>query len=279
MTRPFVLNRIVVRGAGEMASGVIHRLATAGCEVIALERPSPTCIRRHVCFAEAYYKKRATVASVSAVLVDSPEDAIALAASGEVPLLIDPDAAFLSILTPLAVIDGRMLKEDVRADINLAPVTIGLGPGFIAGVNCRAIVETNRGSDLGQVIYNGPSQAYTGIPTPVSGYDLQRVLRSPADGIFLSRRRITDIVKAGQSVGEVSGIKVTSHIDGIIRGLIHNGLSVTSGMKIGDIDPRGLEEYCYSISDKARAVGEGVLEAIRTLKTRIIENNPGLSRS
>lgn len=271
MNRSFIPDRIVVRGAGEMASGVIRRLFMASFRVIALEIPAPICIRRYVCFAEACFQKQVTVEGVTAILADSAEEAVSLAEKRRIPVLIDPEANSLSFFNPMAVIDARMLKDESDADINLAPITIGLGPGFDAGVNCHAVVETNRGIDLGRAIYSGPCLPDTGVPAPVGGYDRQRILRSPADGEFRSSCKIGDEIKSGQIVGKVASITITSSIDGIVRGLIHDDLVVSQGMKIGDIDPQGTKEYCYKISDKANAIGGGVLEALLALKNRIAD--------
>ena len=267
MTRHLVRNRVVVRGAGEMASGVIRHLVTAGFEVIALELPAPVCIRRHVCYAEAFFQKKVTIEGITAVIVKTAEEACATAGELCVPLLIDPNAEQLPALAPMAVIDGRMLKQEADADLNVGPVVIGLGPGFVAGENCHAVIETSRGSDLGRVIYTGSPQADTGVPASVNGVSLQRVLRSPADGEFTSCCKITDIVKSGQTLGNVAGVSVVAGIDGIVRGLIHDSLEVSAGQKLGDIDPRGIEEYCYEMSDKANAIGRGALEALTFLKT------------
>ncbi len=269
MTRGFVHNRIVVRGAGEMASGVIRRLVLSGFEVIALEKPEPCCVRRHVCFASAFFSKRTTVEGITAVLVESADEAVAVAADRAVPILIDPDATHLPDLAPMAVIDGRMLKENIDSSLGLAPIVIGLGPGFIAGQNCHAAIETMRGRELGRIFFKGHPQPDTGVPSEVNGVGARRVLRSPADGVFTSRCRITDIVKTGEIIGMVADVPLTARIDGMVRGLIHDGLAVTANQKVGDIDPRPVKELCYRISDKADTIGRGVLHAVEELKPRI----------
>ena len=251
-----------------MASGVIKHLAIAGFEVIALEKPAPSFVRRYVCYAEAFFEKTVTIESVTAVLVHSADEAVARAGNQVVPLLIDPQARELSRLAPAAVVDARMLKQRSETNLEMAPVVIGLGPGFNASDNCHAAIETNRGTNLGRVLYAGSPQAYTGVPSSVDGYSRQRVLRSPADGKFVARCRITDIVRSGQVLGHVESVAVVGAIDGVVRGLIHDGLEVALGQKIGDIDPRGVKERCYTMSDKANAIGHGVLEALRTLSCR-----------
>jgi xanthine dehydrogenase accessory factor len=269
MTRRFLRNRVVVRGAGEMASGVIRHLFGSGFEVIALEVPFPVCIRRYVCYAEALFEGEVTAEGITAVLVNSVEEASVAAGDGRVPVLVDPTASQLPVLAPMAVVDGRMLKRDIDADLAMAPIVIGLGPGFVAGENCHAAVETNRGDDLGRVYFTGCPRSDTGFPAPVGGFSRQRVLRSPADGEFISNCRITDLVKAGQILGDVAGLSVVSEIDGIVRGLVHDGLMVTVGQKIGDVDPRCEKERCYKMSEKANAIGKGTLEAITTLNAGI----------
>ncbi len=265
----FVDNRVIVRGAGEMASGVIRRLVMTGFGVIALEKPDPTCIRRYVCYAEAFFKGEATVQGVTAVLVSSAEEAIAVTGNRHVPLLVDPKAEKSPILMPMALIDGRMLKQEVDTDLDTAPIVIGLGPGFVAGENCHAAVETNRGGNLGRIFYEGKPRTYTGIPATVGGFSHQRVIRSPADGVFTSQCNIADTVDSGQVLGEVAGTPVVSRINGIVRGMIHDGLKVSTGQKIGDVDPRGNKELCYKISDKANAIGSAALEALMVLKAKI----------
>jgi xanthine dehydrogenase accessory factor len=269
MTPSFNRNLVVVRGAGDVASGVIYRLCKAGFDVIAMEKANPDCVRRRVCFAEAFYQGEMQVEGVTAVLVDSSDQALADMGQSLVPLLIDPNAESLADLQPEAVIDGRMLKQDIDTHIDMAPVVIGLGPGFTAGKNCHAAVETRRGNDLGRFMYDGSPHADTGVPAQVNGISLDRVLRSPADGIFTAGCDIGDMVKQGQVLGNVSGISVIARIDGVVRGIIHDGLTVAAGQKIGDIDPRGIEKLCYTISDKAHAIAEGVLNALLALQEKM----------
>ncbi|UCD63612.1 MAG: EF2563 family selenium-dependent molybdenum hydroxylase system protein [Candidatus Zixiibacteriota bacterium] len=260
---------VVIRGAGEMASGVIRQLAAAGFQVIALEQPEPSCIRRFVCYADAFYRGKVTVDGITAFVVNSPEEAVTAAVGRNVPVLIDPQADLLKAFKPAAVVDGRMLKENIDTSIDMAAVVIGLGPGFVAGNNCHASVETQRGKNLGRIFYDGGPQADTGVPAPVNGFTSQRVLRSPAEGGFVSCCSIGDIVKSGQTLGEVGGVSVAAEIDGMVRGLIHDGVRVTPGQKIGDVDPRCDEQLCYRMSDKAGTIGRSVLEALKVLSKGI----------
>ncbi len=273
MSDQLVENRVVVRGAGEMASGVIRRLSLAGFEVIALEQEQPDCIRRTVCFAEAVYESEFSVESVTARLIKSGDGISSLVADDFVRVFVDAEANFLSVLNPSVVVDGRMLKQDINSTIDIAPILIGLGPGFIAGSNCHAAIETNRGFDLGRAIYNGTPQTYTGMPAPVEGISKNRLLCSPADGKLKAYLKIGDKVEPGEKIAEVSGLPVESRIGGVLRGLARDGLMVKQSQKIGDIDPRGIREYCFRISDKANAVAGGVLEAICILRRRM---NPGV---
>ncbi|MBU1318633.1 MAG: EF2563 family selenium-dependent molybdenum hydroxylase system protein [candidate division Zixibacteria bacterium] len=272
MIQHSVRGRVVVRGAGEMASGVIRCLVMAGFEVIAIEKPAPTCVRRPVCFAEAFFEQRVTVEGVTAVLVNSTEEATAIMGSRSVPLLIDPEAKQLPALEPTAVVDGRMRKRDVDTDLDIAPIVIGLGPGFVAGENCHAAVETNRGRDLGRVIYAGRPEPYTGTPASVNGFSHERVLRSPADGVFTTHCEITDLVESGQVIGEVDGIPVVGRIDGMVRGMIRTGMDVSFGQKIGDIDPRCRKDLCFKISDKAHAIGNAALQALTELRATVLDH-------
>lgn len=251
-----------------MASGVIKHLALAGYEVIALERPAPTCVRRGVCFAEAVFEERLTIEGVTAVLSNSLEWSPVTAADPIVRVLIDPEATLLSSLAPVVLVDGRMLKQQGNSHLGLAPIVVGLGPGFTAPENCHVVIETNRGPNLGQALNAGSPEAYSGVPAPVLGYSRERVLRSPATGKFEARCQIGETVRKGQVLGQVGSVAVIGTIDGIVRGLIRSGLEVTSGQKIGDIDPRGEKERCYQMSGKANAIGIGVLNALRTMSNQ-----------
>ncbi len=256
-----------------MASGVIRRLSLAGFEVIALEQEQPDCIRRTVCFAEAVYEKKISIEGVTARLTRTNDNPSTIKADGIVAILVDAEASLLPVLDPSIVIDGRMLKQDINSTLEMAPIVIGLGPGFVAGINCHAAIETNRGFDLGRAIYNGTPQTYTGVPAPVEGISQDRLLCSPADGKLKAYLKIGDEVEPGEKVAEVSGLPVESRIGGVLRGLARDNLMVKQSQKIGDIDPRGIREYCFRISDKANAVAGGVLEAIYVLRRRM---NPGI---
>lgn len=252
-----------------MASGVIKRLFLIGFEIIALEQEKPDCIRRTVCFAEAVYEGELTIEGVTARLVRKADAGSNALSDGCVPLFIDSEATLIPVLSPSVVVDARMLKQNIKTVPDLAPIMIGLGPGFIAGTNCDAAIETNRGFDLGRTFYDGAPQAYTGVPSPVKGVSKDRLLCSPADGNLRTTKNIGDKVEAGEIAGEVSGQPVQCLIGGVLRGLARDGLMVKRGQKIGDIDPRRIREYCFKISDKANAIAGGVVEAIYVLKRRL----------
>lgn len=255
---------VVVRGAGEMASGVIHRLYTEGYSVVALEQAEPTCVRRAVCFAEAVHDREVSVEGVTAKLVE-PSGLDFASRQSFVPLVIDPTALLLKQLNPAVLIDARMLKRESGCSIDMAPIIIGLGPGFCAGRNCHAVIETNRGPDLGKVIFDGEPEPHTGTPATVQGVNLKRVLRAPTAGEFATALRIGDSVIAGQEVCRVNTASVPAEIGGVVRGLLRDGTAVSSGQKLGDIDPRGDRELCFCISDKAGAIAVGVVEALTRL--------------
>jgi xanthine dehydrogenase accessory factor len=254
---------VVVRGAGELASGVIHGVFQEGYDVIALEQHSPCCVRRYVCFAEAVYDGQVVVESVKAALIEEIGDAYRLLRERVVPVLVDPGADILNYLNCDILIDGRMLKTGDGISLGLAGLVIGLGPGFIPGTNCHIAVETSRGPDLGAVLTDRLPRRDTGVPSPVDGYTTERVLRAPVDGVIAGRFEIGDFVRKNDIAAEVSGTPVKCEIDGVLRGICRMGLAVIKNQKIGDIDPRGKRELCYKISDKARAIARGVLEGIK----------------
>lgn len=248
---------ILLRGGGDLATGVAHRLHRAGFPLLIAELPQPLCVRRAVSFAEAVYSASITVEGVTARL--APE---ADAQRGEIPVMIDDGKATLHHLRPRIVIDARLAKNKLDTRMDDAPLVIALGPGYVAGQDCHAIVETNRGHNLGRVYWNGNAEPDTGRPEPVQGFAGQRVLRAPCDGVFKGRLEIGDSVSAGEVVATVGDEHIVAQFNGVVRGLLHDGLFVSAGLKVGDVDPRGVREHCFLISDKARAIGGGVLEAV-----------------
>lgn len=253
---------VVIRGAGEMASGVAYRLARSGFPLLMTEAPNPLAVRRAVSFCEAVHDGQKQVEDLKARLINEPAEAFALWERGELPVLVDPDMTCLELLRPAVIVDALLAKSNTGLNRGMAPLTIGLGPGFRAPDEVHLAIETNRGHNLGRLIYQGEPQANTGVPGDIAGYTHQRVLRSPADGVFETERKLGDRVKAGETVAMVDGTPVVSQLDGILRGLIRPGAKVGKGLKVGDVDPRGNIEYLGTISEKARAVGGSVLEGI-----------------
>lgn len=261
---------IVIRGAGDLASGVAHRLVRSGFSVVMIELPEPLVIRRAVSFAEAIYRNVFTLEGIIAELAVTFDDIHRLLEAKKIPVVADPAQYPLKALQPAAVIDAAMTKDNPGTTIDDAPVVIGLGPGFTAGVDVHAVIETQRGHNLGKVILNGGAEPNTGLPGEIMGFRQERVLRSPDRGIFCAVREIGDIVEKGELVATVDEIPLYATIPGAVRGILHSGLRVFPGMKVGDIDPRRKREYCYTISDKARAIAGGVLEAYLFLRRGIM---------
>jgi xanthine dehydrogenase accessory factor len=253
---------VIVRGGGDVVSGTIHRLHRTGFRVLVLELAQPLVVRRTVAFAQAVVDGRVQVEDVTAIKIDTPADAEAAWQQGHIPVLVDPDGSCIEQLKPDVVIDGTMAKKNLGTHRGMAPITIALGPGFAAGVDVDAVIETLEGHDLGKVILAGPAAPDTGLSVPLLGYSAERVLRAPCSGRIENRLAIGDSVISGDIIANVNGVPVTAEIGGVIHGLIQNGMHVEKGLKIGDIDPRGVQSYCFTIFDKARAIGGGVLEAI-----------------
>lgn len=253
---------IVIKGAGDLATGVAYRLHQAGFPLVMTELPQPLVVRRVVAFAEAVYAGWTRVEGIVARRVADSTEALEVALQGEIPVLVDAEAACLKTLAPLVLVDAIMAKRNTGTRITDAPLVIALGPGFVAGQDCHAVVETNRGHWLGRVYWSGSAEADTGRPAPVAGYSAERVLRAPCAGVVETFCKIGDRVQHGQRVAAVAGREVLAPFDGVVRGLIHAGLEVTAGQKIGDVDPRAQREHCFTISDKSLAIGGGVLEAV-----------------
>ncbi len=253
---------IVIKGAGDLATGAAYRLHQAGFPLVMTELPQPLVVRRAVAFAEAVYSGWTRVEGVVARRVADALQAREVALQGEVPVLVDPGAACLRVLSPLILVDAIMAKRNTGTRITDAPLVIALGPGFVAGQDCHAVVETNRGHWLGRVYWSGSAEADTGKPAAVAGYQAERVLRAPCEGLVETFCQIGERVQQGQRVAVVAGQDVVAPFDGVVRGLIHAGVKVRAGLKIGDIDPRAQREHCFTISDKSLAVGGGVLEAV-----------------
>lgn len=258
---------IIVRGGGDLATGTIYKLKKCGFPVLILETANPSAIRRNVAFCEAVYQGSQTVEDLTCHLAGSLDQAETLLREGKLTVLIDPLGESVSRLKPLAVVDAILAKKNLGTNRNMAPITIALGPGFTAGQDVDAIVETKRGHNLGRVLWSGSAAPNTGIPGVIGGFGRERVIHCPAAGILRNVRKITDLVSRGEIIALVETpngtVPVEATLDGILRGLIRDGYPVTAGFKIADIDPRAEElDNCFTISDKARCIAGGVLEAL-----------------
>ena len=258
---------IIVRGGGDLATGTILKLKKCGFPVLILETANPSAIRRNVAFCEAVYQGTQTVEDMTCHLAQSLKQAQQMLLEGKLTVLVDPVGEAISALKPLAVVDAILAKKNLGTNREMAPVTVGLGPGFTAGEDVDAVVETKRGHNLGRVLWCGTAAPNTGIPGVVGGFGKERVIHCPAKGILRNVKKITDTVSRGEVIAvvetETGMIPVEATLDGILRGLIRDGYPVKVGFKMADIDPRKEElDNCFTISDKARCIAGGVLEAI-----------------
>ncbi len=261
--------KILIKGAGDLATGIAHRLYKAGYEIIMTEIETPTTVRRTVAFSQAVYDKICIVEDVTAELAENVEEAEATIASGRIAVVVDPMAKILHRWKPEVIVDAILAKKNLGTKLSDADYVIGVGPGFTAGTDCHAVIETKRGHYLGRVITNGSAIPNTGIPGNIGGYTTERLIRAEADGVFEPIASIGDMVEKGQLVAyvrpeqsSVTPIPIYAKMSGIVRGMLQEGVIVSSGMKSGDIDARCERAHCFTISDKARAVGGGVLEAV-----------------
>ena len=260
--------KIVIKGAGDLATGVAWELFREGHRIIMTEIAVPLTVRRQVAYSRAVYEGRAEVEGVIGVLAGSAEEAIALSEQGVISVLVDPEARVREIWQPEVVIDAIMAKKNIGTTLTDAPLVLALGPGFTAGKDCHAVIETMRGHTLGRVIRSGEPIPNTNIPGLIGGFAGERVLRAPCDGIFTAVHRIGDTVEEGETIGFVEGQRMKCTISGVLRGVLDDGVPVKKGMKSGDVDPRCKPEYCTTISDKALAVGGGVVEAVLYLSAK-----------
>jgi len=261
---------VVIRGAGEMASAVAVCLHSVGFSVVATEIERPLAIRRAVSFSDAMYEEdgRASVEGVTAARAGAVADVAPILAAGHIALLADPAGRCIADLGPGAVIDAMLAKRNLGTDMAAAPIVIALGPGFCAGRDCHAVIETQRGHDLGRIIWEGPAQSDTGEPALIQGHGADRVLRAPAAGGVVWQARIGDRVRAGQCLGAVAGQPILASFAGVLRGAIRDGICAEAGLKIGDVDPRDEVRAAFTISDKARAIAGATLQALLILWRR-----------
>lgn len=261
----FAQQLVVVRGGGDLATGVVYRLHQAGFPVVVLELERPFVVRRMVAVATAVLQHHITIETLQAQRADTLTDALQLATHGLIPVFVSPTLPNWSMPhSPPILVDARMAKRNIDTQLHQAGLVIALGPGFTAGVDCHAVIETQRGHTLGRVIWQGVALPNTGTPGMVAGKGAERVLRAPTAGTVTWHYTIGDIVAAQTALGNVNGEAVVAPFTGVLRGLIAPGTAVPAHLKIGDLDPRTDPAACFTISDKALAVGGGVLEAILT---------------
>lgn len=264
---------IVVRGAGDLATGIIHRLYRSGFNIIALEIEKPMAVRRTVSFCEAVYEKEIEVEGVVAKLAKDIDDAYDIIGERKIPILIDPKGESIEKIKPFAVVDAIIAKKNLGTNKNMADITIAVGPGFVAGEDVDIVIESNRGHYLGKIIEEGTAIPNTGSPGEIMGITNDRVLRATKDGYIKNYFNIGESVKKGEIICSIEGENVFAKISGMLRGMIREGIYVTEGLKIGDIDPRDIKDHAYTISEKARAIGGGVLEGILYLENKKEDQN------
>lgn len=261
--KPLSQLKILIKGAGEMATGIACRLHQANLRrIVMAETRQPLAVRRTVSFCEVVHDDHITVEGITAINTTDADSIRSAWEQESVAVIVDPEWQIGQQIQFDVVVDAIIAKKNLGTNQNEAPLVIGMGPGFNAGSDVHKVIETNRGHNMGRVISNGPAEANTGIPGNIGGHTALRVLRAPCDGPFHTDCTIGDLVKAGDAVGRVNGETVTADLDGVVRGLIRPGSTVRKGLKIGDIDPRGDNNYCFTVSDKARSLGGAVLEAI-----------------
>ena len=253
---------IWVRGAGDIATGIAFRLHKSGFPVVMTDLEQPTSIRRTICFSEAIIKGETKVEDITARLAKSTAEVLETIQRGDIAVIADPTGQTAKQLSPVAVVDAILAKKNLGTQISDAPIVIAAGPGFTAGVDCHAVVETMRGHTLGRVYYSGSALPDTGVPGNIGGFTLERLLRAPRAGVFRGVKQIGDVVEAGEICAYVDGEPMVSRIKGVLRGLLPDGIIVYEGMKSGDVDPRCEISHCFTVSDKALAIGGGVLEAL-----------------
>ncbi|NFF79967.1 EF2563 family selenium-dependent molybdenum hydroxylase system protein [Clostridium botulinum] len=253
---------IVIKGAGDLATGVATRLKKSGFDIVMTEISQPTTVRRTVAFSQVVYDKKVEVEGITAELASNKENIKKIVEEGNVAVLVDEKAKIIDEIKPKIIIDAIIAKKNLGTKIDDANIVIALGPGFTAGIDCHCVIETKRGHYLGKAIYKGSAIPNTGVPGEVGGFSKERIIRATTDGKILPVSKIGDYVKKGDIVAYVNETPIFAKLDGIVRGMLQKDVNVFNGMKSGDIDPRCEKNHCFTISDKARSIGGGVLEAI-----------------
>lgn len=254
--------KILIKGAGDLATGIASRLYNSGYQILMTDIAVPLTVRRTVALSRAVYEGKAEVETMTGILVKNMDEAEKVLSDRNIPVIVDEKAEIRKDYQPDVVVDAILAKQNLGTRITDAPLVIGVGPGFTAGEDCHVVVETKRGHYLGQVIRKGSAIPNTGIPGNIGGFTVERIIRATADGIFEPVAKIGDMVEKDQIVAYSGGLEIRAKMSGIVRGMLQDHVPVTKNMKCGDIDARCELEHCYTISDKARAVGGGVLEAV-----------------
>ena len=253
---------VLIKGAGDLATGIAYRLKKSGFDIVMTEIHKPTTVRRTVAFSQAVFDNEIVIEGIKGVKVNNINEIYEEIREGNIPIIIDENAEIIKELRPDVVVDAIIAKKNLGTSIEDAPIVIGVGPGFEAKVDCHLVVETKRGHYLGKVIEEGSAIPNTGVPGNIGGYTKERIIRASSNGKIKPVVAIGDFVKKRDIVAYIDGIEVLAEIDGIVRGMLQEGIEVFKGMKSGDIDPRCEKDNCFTISDKARSIGGGVLEAI-----------------
>lgn len=259
---------VLIKGAGDLATGIAYRLKKSGFDIVMTEIDNPTTVRRTVAFSQAIFDNEIEIEGIKGIKVNNINEIHKEIKKGNIPIIIDKEANIIKKLKPKVVVDAIIAKKNLRTSINDAPIVIGVGPGFEAKKDCHLVIETKRGHYLGKVIEEGSAIPNTGIPGNIGGYTKERIIRASSNGKIRPVVKIGDYVKKGEVVAYIDGVEVLAEIDGIVRGMLQEGIEVFKGMKSGDIDPRCEKNHCFTISDKARSIGGGVLEAIMYMNSK-----------
>ncbi|WP_299997943.1 selenium-dependent molybdenum cofactor biosynthesis protein YqeB [uncultured Clostridium sp.] len=259
---------VLIKGAGDLATGIAHRLKKSGFDIVMTEIDNPTTVRRTVAFSQAIFDNEIEIEGIKGVKVNNINEIHKEIKKGNIPIIIDKEANIIKELNPKVVVDAIIAKKNLGTSINDAPIVIGVGPGFEAKKDCHLVIETKRGHYLGKVIEEGSAIPNTGVPGDIGGYTKERIIRASSNGKIRPVVKIGDYVKKDEVVAYIDGVEVLAEIDGIVRGMLQEGIEVFKGMKSGDIDPRCEKNHCFTISDKARSIGGGVLEAIMYMNNK-----------
>ncbi|MCI9070086.1 selenium-dependent molybdenum cofactor biosynthesis protein YqeB [Clostridium sp.] len=259
---------VLIKGAGDLATGIAYRLKKSGFDIVMTEIDNPTTVRRTVAFSQAIFDNEIEIEGIKGIKVNNINEIHKEIKKGNIPIIIDKEANIIKKLKPKVIVDAIIAKKNLGTSINDAPIVIGVGPGFEAKKDCHLVIETKRGHYLGKVIEEGSAIPNTGIPGNIGGYTKERIIRASSNGKIRPVVKIGDYVKKGEVIAYIDGVEVVAEIDGIVRGMLQEEIEVFKGMKSGDIDPRCEKDHCFTISDKARSIGGGVLEAIMYMNSK-----------